>query len=89
MKLFHFTKFLNEIKALPISLFKKEKLAKSSLLNASENYENVFLNHCGIKYYAIFNRHIGVVHREIQEIGTHRRDLQTLAGAIGSGKNIC
>jgi hypothetical protein len=74
---------------VPNSLLEKEKLAKSSLLNSSENYENVFLNRCGIKYYTIFNGHIGAVYREIQEIGAYRRDLQTLAGAIGSGKNIC
>jgi hypothetical protein len=74
---------------VPNSLFKKEKLAKSSLLNVSENYENVFLNRCGIKYYTILNGHIGDVYREIQEIGAHRRDLQTLVGVIGSGKNMC
>jgi len=28
-------------------------------------------------------------HREIQEIGAHRRDMQTFAGAGGSGINIC
>jgi hypothetical protein len=68
---------------VPNSLFKKEKLAKSSLLNASKNHENNFLNRCGIKYYAIFSGHIGAGYREIQEIGSHRRGLLTLAGRPG------
>jgi hypothetical protein len=74
---------------VPNSLFKKEKLAKRILLSASDGHENFFLNRCGIQYDAIFNGHIGAVHREIQENGAHRPDLQTLAGASGSGKNIC
>jgi hypothetical protein len=74
---------------VPNSLFKKEKLAKSDLFDASDSHENFFLNRCAIKQYAIFSGHIGAGYREIQEIGAHRRDLQTLAGAIGSGKNIC
>ncbi len=40
-------------------------------------------------YYAIFSGHIGGGYREIQEIGAHRRDLQTLAGPTGSVKNTC
>jgi hypothetical protein len=63
---------------VPNSLFKKEKLTKSILLNASDGHENFFLNRCGIKYYAIFSGHIGDGHREIQEIGAHRLYLQTL-----------
>ncbi len=59
---------------------KKEKLAKSILLNASDAHENFFLNRCGIKYYAIFSGHIGDGYREIQETGAHRWDLQTFAG---------
>jgi len=65
---------------VPNSLFKKEKLAKGILLNASDGHENFFLNRCGIKYYTIFRGHIGDGHREIQEIGAHRLYLQTLAG---------
>ena len=57
---------------VPNSLFKKEKLAKSILLNASDGHENFFLNRCGIKYYAIFRGHIGDGYREIQETGAHR-----------------
>jgi hypothetical protein len=74
---------------VPNSLFKKEKLAKSDLFDASDSHENFFLNRCGIKYCAIFSGHIGGGYREIQEIGSHRRDLQTLAGTTGSGKNTC
>jgi hypothetical protein len=62
---------------------------KSDLFDASDYHENFFLNRCAIKQYGIFSGHIGAGYREIQEIGAHRRDLQTLAGAIGSGKNIC
>ena len=83
-KSFCFFRFLFQF--VPNSLFKKEKLAKSILLDASDTHENFFLNRCGIKYYAIFSGHIGAGYREIQEIGAHRRDLQTLAGAIGSGE---
>jgi hypothetical protein len=83
--LFFFLSFL----FVPNSLFKKETLAKSSLLNTSENHENSFLNRCGIKHDAIFSGHIGAGYREIQEIGVHRRDLETMAGTIGCGKNTC
>jgi hypothetical protein len=74
---------------VPNSLFKKEKLVKSDLFDASDSHENFLWNRCAVKHYAIFTGHIGGGHREIQEIGTHRRDLQTLAGATGSGKKIC
>jgi hypothetical protein len=63
----------------------KVNLAKSILLNSFQNHENFFLNRCVIKYYAISHGHIGPGYREIQEIGVHRRDLETLAGATGSG----
>jgi hypothetical protein len=59
---------------VPNSHFKKEKLAKSHLLNASDSHENFFLNRGDIKYYAIFSGHIGDGYREIQEIGTYRRE---------------
>ncbi len=74
---------------VPNSLFKKEKLAKNVCLNTSENHKIFFLNRCVIKYYAISNGHMGVEYREIQEIGAHRRDLQTLVGTVGSETNIC
>ena len=69
--------------------FKKEKLAKKDLFDDSDSHENFFLNRCAIKHYAIFSGHIGDGHREIQEIGAHRRDLKTLTGVTGSVKNIC
>jgi hypothetical protein len=84
--LFVFSTFFQFV---PISLFKKEKLAKSDLFDSSDSHENFVLNRCAIKQYPIFSGHIGDGYREIQENGAHRRDLQTLAGAIGSGKNIC
>jgi hypothetical protein len=76
-KLFVFFPFFQFV---PNSLFKKEKLAKSIFLNASDGHENFFLNRCGIKYCGISHGHIGAGHREIQEIGAHRLYLQTLAG---------
>jgi hypothetical protein len=54
-----------------------------------DSHENFFSNRFVIKYYAISHGHIGDGHREIQEIGAHRRDMQTFDGAGGSGKNIC
>jgi hypothetical protein len=84
-KAFFFSRFFSSTKFT----FQKEKLAKSSFLNASENHENFFFNRCVIKYYAISHGHIGDGYREIQEIGTHRRILQTLVGAVGSAMNVC
>ena len=81
--------FLTFFQFAPNSLFKKEKLTKSILLNASDALENFFLNRCAIKYCAISHGHIGDGYREIQEIGTHRWDLQTFAGDARSGMNIC
>jgi hypothetical protein len=57
---------------VPNSLFKKEKLVKSILLDISEAHENFFLNRCAIKYYAISHGHIGDGYQEIQEPGDHR-----------------
>ena len=74
---------------VPNSLFKKEKLAKSILLDASDTHENFFLNRCDMKYYAISNGHIGDGYREIEEIGAHRTYFQTLTGWSGSRINIC
>jgi hypothetical protein len=62
------------------SLFKKEKLAKSILLNASDSHKNFFLNRCVMKHYAISNGHIGDGHREIHEIGVHRPYSHTAPG---------
>ena len=57
----------------PLSFsFYQEKLAKSILLNASDDHENSFLNRCAIKYCAISHGHIGDGYREIQETGVHR-----------------
>jgi len=52
--------------------FKKEKLSKRNLLNASEASEKFFLNRSVINTYEIFNGHIGGGYREIQETGAHR-----------------
>jgi hypothetical protein len=70
-------------------LFKKEKMSKSKLLNASKEPRKFFLNRCVIKHYAISHGHIGDGYREIQEIGGHRLYLQTLTGWSGSRINIC
>ena len=81
--------FFTFFQFVPNSLFKKEKLAKSILLNASDDLENSFLNRCVIKYCAISHGHIGSGYREIQEIGAHRWDLKTFAGVARWEKNIC
>ncbi len=41
-------------------------------------------NRSVVNTYTIFNGHIGAGYREIQEVGVHRRDLQTLSGVVGS-----
>jgi hypothetical protein len=56
--------FSLSVQFVPNSLFKKEKLAKSDLGNASDNPVNFFLTRCDIKYYEISHTHIGDGYRQ-------------------------